>query len=207
MPAMEVLIVDDHAFIHETLAAVVRKALPGVTVRAASSLDDAVAQARASSRLELVLLDLGLPGCAGIEALARFRSALPKLRVAVVSALEDAATVHAAFAAGAVGYVPKTTPAPLMVAMVRLIAEGGTYFPPQLMALPPEETPKVALTERQAAVLRLLIKGLGNRQIAKKLEISENTVKQHTHAVYGALKVSSRTQAIVAAARLGIKPE
>jgi DNA-binding NarL/FixJ family response regulator len=207
MPNVEVLIVDDHAFIHEILAAMVRKAVPGATVRAASTLGEAIAQARASSRLDLVLLDLRLPGCAGIEALARFRTALPKLRVAVVSAIEDAASVHAVFAAGAVGYIPKTTRPPVMVAAIRLIAEGGTYFPPHLMAMPPKEPRKVDLTERQGAVLRLLMKGLGNQQIAKKLEISENTVKQHTHAVYGALKVSSRTQAIVAAARLGIKPD
>ena len=204
---MEVLIVDDHSFIHVTLGAVVRKAVPGALVHVASSLAEAIAQARGNARLGLVLLDLGLPGCAGIEALARFRAALPKLRVAVVSALEDADCVHAAFAAGAAGYIPKTTPPQMMVATVRLIAGGGTWFPPEIMAMPPAETRKVDLTGRQAAVLRLLVKGLGNRQIARKLDIAENTVKQHTHALYGALKVSSRTQAIAAAARLGIKPD
>lgn len=203
---MEVLIVDDHAFIHETLTAVVRKAVPGAAVRAADSLADAIAAA-APSRLDLVLLDLGLPGCTGVDALERFRAALPKLRVAVVSAAEDASSVQAAFAAGAVGYIPKTTPPAVMVAAVRLIAEGGTYFPSQLMAESSRKALKVELTERQDAVLRLLVKGLGNQQIAKTLEISENTVKQHMHAVYGALKVSSRAQAIVAAARLGIKPD
>lgn len=204
---MEVLIVDDHAFIHETLAAVVRKAVPGASVRTASSLADAIAQARKSAPPDLVLLDLGLPGCTGIDALARFRAALPKSRTAVISATEDAACMRAAFAAGAVGYIPKTTLPPVMVAAVRLIAEGGTYVPPQLTAAPPDEASKLDLTGRQAAVLRLLVKGLGNQEIAKKLDISENTVKQHTHALFSTLKVKSRTQAIVAAARLGIKSE
>lgn len=127
---MEVLIVDDHPFIHETLTAVVRKAVPGAMVSTADSLADGIVQARAAAQLELVLLDLGLPGCAGIESLTRFRSALPKLRIAVVSAADDASNVHAAFAAGAVGFIPKATKPPVMVAAVRLIAEGGTYFPP-----------------------------------------------------------------------------
>lgn len=202
---MEVLIVDDHAFIHETLAAVVRKAVPGAAVRATDTLADAIAKAASPPRLDLVLLDLGLAGCAGVEALTRFRVALPKLRVAVVSADDEVASVHAAFAAGASGYIPKTMRPQLMVAAVRLIAEGGTYFPPELMTA--AAAPKAGLTERQVAVLRLLAKGLGNRQIAKKLDIAENTVKQHTHALYGALKVRSRTEAIAAAARLGIKPD
>jgi DNA-binding NarL/FixJ family response regulator len=204
---MEVLIVDDHAFIHETLAAVVRKAVPGATVRVASSLADGIAQARRSAPPRLVLLDLGLPGCAGVEALSQFRAALPKPRTAVISAIEEISCMRAAFKAGAVGYVPKTTLPPVMVAAVRLMAEGGTYVPPQLTSAPPEEPFRPDLTERQEAVLRLLAKGLGNQEIGRKLDISENTVKQHTHALYTALKVSSRTQAIVAAARLGIKAD
>lgn len=203
---MEVLIVDDHAFIHETLTAVVQKAVPGSSVRAASSLAEGIAEARRSAP-GLVLLDLGLPGCTGVEALTRFRAAHAKLRVAVISAIEDALCMRAAFVAGAVGYIPKTTLPPVMVAAVRLVAEGGIYVPPQLTATPPEEASKPDLTERQAAVLRLLVKGLGNQEIAKKLDIAENTVKQHTHALYSALKVRSRTQAIVAAARLGIKSD
>jgi len=201
---MEVLIVDDHAFIHESLAAVVRKAVPGSAVRTASSLAQAIAETHKPARPQLVLLDLGLPGCAGVEALTKYRAALPKPRVAVISGTEDTACMRAAFAAGAVGYIPKSTPPRVMVAAVRLIADGGTYVPPQLTDAPPEKASKPELTERQTAVLRLLVKGFGNQEIAKKLDIAENTVKQHTHALYGALKVSSRTQAILAAARLGI---
>jgi len=204
---MEVLIVDDHAFIHETLTAVVHKAVPGAAVRTASSLAEAIAETRKPARPQLVLLDLGLPGCAGVEALTRYRAAQPEPRVAVVSANDDAASVHAVFAAGAAGFIPKTMPALAIVATVRLIAGGGTWFPPEIMATPPQEARKSGLTGRQAAVLRLLVKGLGNQEIAQKLDISENTVKQHTHAVYTALRVSSRTQAILAAARLGIKSE
>ena len=95
----------------------------------------------------------------------------------------------------------------LMVAAVRLIAEGGAYFLPHLLVAPPKEAHKAGLTDRQTAVLRLLIKGFGNQEIAHRLKIAENTVKQHTHAIYAVLEVTSRTQAIVAAARLGIGSE
>lgn len=204
-PETQVLIVDDHGFIHESLSAVVGKAMPGAAVHAVSTLEEAIIWARRSAGLAFVLMDLGLPGCTGIDALARFRGALPKSRVLVVTATEDAKTVRAAFAAGAVGYIPKNMPPALMVATIRLIAEGGTYFPPELLATPIEKAH--GLTDRQAAVLKLVVKGLGNQEIAKRLKISENTVKQHTHAIYSVLKVTSRTQALVAAARLGITSE
>ena len=201
---MDVLIVDDHPIIHETLGAVVKRALPGATVRAEKDLAGAIDCARRLNKLELVLLDLGLPGCTGIEALRRFRKALPRARVAVVSATEDPACMRSALEAGAVGYILKTSAPSVMVAAVRLISEGGTYVPPEAMSGAPDA---VGLTERQADVLRLLMKGLPNRQIAERLDIAENTVKQHPHAVYKALGVLSRTEAIVAAARRGIKLE
>ena len=104
---------------------------------------------------------------------------------------------------------------PLIAWQIEALARAGfrdivinaAWLAPQLTAAPPDEASKLDLTGRQTAVLRLLVKGLANQEIAKKLDISENTVKQHTHALYGALKVSSRTQAIVAAARLGIKSD
>ena len=89
-PDSQVLIVDDHAFIHASLTAVVGKAMPGAVVHALGALEESIAWARKSAGLALVLMDLGLPGCTGIDALVRFRGALPKSRVLVVSATEDA---------------------------------------------------------------------------------------------------------------------
>ena len=203
---MDVLIVDDHPFIHETLRAVVEKALPGSNVIAENDLPRALATARRLKELNLVLLDLGLPGCTGIEALRLFRKAMPQSRVAVVSATEDSSIMRAALKAGAAGYIPKSALPSVMVAAVRLIAEGGTYVPPEAIAVPEGSGAARALTQRQTEVLRLLIKGFANRQIAQQLEISEDTVKQHAHAVFEKLGVSSRTEAVAAAGRLGIKP-
>jgi len=202
---MEILIVDDHPFIHETLRAVVEKAVPGATVAAESDLAHALASARRMTDLKLVLLDLGLPGFGGIEALRAFRKALPRIRIAIVSATDDPARMREALDAGAEGFIPKTSLPSLMVDAVRLIANGGRYVPPEAMSALPGARAAIRLTRRQADVLHLIIGGLHNRQIAAQLDISEDTVKQHAHAVFEKLGVTSRTEAIAAAGRLGIK--
>jgi DNA-binding NarL/FixJ family response regulator len=207
---MDFLLVDDHPIIHETLAAVVRSLVPGAQVHSEADLAGALARARELKELALVLLDLGLPGCSGIEALLRLRKALPRVRIAIISATEDAASVRSALDAGAVGYMPKTSQPKVLADALRLILEGGIYIPPQGMEESPRKSASMAdlgLTERQGEVLKLVAKGLPNSEIARKLAISENTVKQHAHSAYRLLGVSSRTEAMVVLARLGIKAE
>lgn len=208
---MDFLLVDDHPIIHETLGAVVRSLVPGARIHSENDLAGALARAHELKDLELVLLDLGLPGCSGIDALLRLRKALPRARIVIVSASEDAESVRGALEAGAVGYVPKTSTPRVMSDALRLILDGGTYIPPQAVeAVSQKKTASMAdlgLTERQADVLRLVAKGLPNGEIARKLSISESTVKQHAHAAYRLLGVSSRTEAMVVLARLGVKAE
>jgi two-component system, NarL family, nitrate/nitrite response regulator NarL len=206
---MDVLLVDDHPIIHETIGAVVRKVAPQAQFHSESDLGNALSRARQLKKLELVLLDLALPGCSGLEALVRFRKILPRLRIAVISATEDPDSVRAALDAGAVGYLPKTSPPKVLADALQLILNGGTYIPPQLMGSEPptRKQPKLSdfgITDRQADVLRLLIKGLTNAEIARQLSISENTVKQHAHAAYRSLGVSSRTEAMVVLATMGV---
>lgn len=209
---MEVLLIDDHPIIHETLGAVVRSLAPEAQVHSETDLGGAVARARSLKNLELVMLDLGLPGCTGIEALVRFLKVIPRSKVIVISATEDSASVRAALDAGAVGYLPKTSTPKVMADALRLVLDGGFYVPPQAMgAVPPvRRLPNFAdlgVTERQADVLKLVAKGLSNSEIAHALGISENTVKQHAHAAYRALGVSSRTEAMVVLAKMGIRDE
>ncbi|HVL34816.1 MAG TPA: response regulator transcription factor [Burkholderiales bacterium] len=209
---MDVLVVDDHPMLHETLGAVVRSVLPGAVVHGEMDLAGGLSKARELQALDLVLLDLGLPGCTGIEALLRFRKALPRARVVVISANEDSAAVRAALDAGAAGYVPKTSPPRVIAEALRFIVEGGVYVPAEVLGTPaaprrPIRLADLGITERQGDVLRLLVRGLTNGQIASALAISRNTVKQHAHAAYRALGVSSRTEAVVALARMGIPPE
>jgi DNA-binding NarL/FixJ family response regulator len=119
---MDVLIIDDHPLIHETLSAMVHKAIPGATVHAESELGAAMARARGLADFRIALLDLGLPGYTGIEALLRFRSAFPEVRVIVVSATDDPVTMERAIAAGAAWYLPKTAKPFAMVAAIKATA-------------------------------------------------------------------------------------
>ena len=119
---MDVLIVDDHPLIHETLSAMVRAAIPGASVHAVIDLGAALVRAMELPDLRLALLDLGLPGYSGIEALVRFRSAFPQVRVIVVSATDDPAIMEQAIAAGAAWYLPKTAKPYAMVAAIKSTA-------------------------------------------------------------------------------------
>jgi DNA-binding NarL/FixJ family response regulator len=209
---MDVLLIDDHPIIHETLGAVVRSLVPDAQIHSEIDLGGAITKARQLKDLGLVLLDLGLPGFSGMEALLRFRKTFPRARVMIISATEDSDSVRSALDAGAVGYMPKTSTPKVMSDAIRLVLDGGFYVPPQAMGtvLPTKKPPSLAdlgITERQADVLRLVAKGLPNIEIGRKLNISENTVKQHAHAAYRALGVSSRTEAMVVLAKMGIRDE
>ena len=119
---MDVLIIDDHPILHETLSVMVRNAIPGATVHVESELGAALARAKTLPDFKVALLDLGLPGYTGIEALLRFRSAFSDVRVIVVSATEDPVTMERAINAGAAWYLPKTAKPYAMVAAIKSAA-------------------------------------------------------------------------------------
>jgi len=202
---MKILIVDDHPILHEVLGAVARKVFQDADVCFASDLEEALQHARDGNAVDLALLDLGLPRYTGMEALIAFRRAFPSVPTVVVSATEDRAAVLHALELGAKGYVPKTHAPPLMAAALRVVSTGGLYVPPQALedGLGGEREPH--LTGRQLDVLRLLVKGLANKEIAQRLRIANDTVKQHAKAIYAALGIKARSQAIRAAERRGIK--
>ena len=128
---MEVLIIDDDTLIHELLAAVVRKAFPGWDVAFATDLEAAFQRVAHHGEPDLALLDLGLPGQSGLDALRRFRGKFPQMPVVVVSASEERKAIRAALAAGAAGYIPKTLSTEAMLAALKIVANGDTYVPPQ----------------------------------------------------------------------------
>jgi DNA-binding NarL/FixJ family response regulator len=129
---MEVLIIDDDPLIHEIMSAVVRKALDEPKVETVSDLDSAFRRLAHHALPDLALLDLGLPGQAGLDSLRRFRWKFPEVPVVVVSALDDPKAMRIALDAGASGFIPKASSPQVMIAAVKLVAGGGTYVPPVL---------------------------------------------------------------------------
>lgn len=200
-----VLAVDDHPLTLEIICAVLQKVFPHAQVQGLASLDGALRSAREDGPPEMVVLDLGLPGCSGIEALARVKTACPGAAIVVYSAADDGDIVRAALRAGARGYIPKSTSRHHMQIALELVADGGVYVPAEAMAGMGE--PPQVLSDRELGVLRLMGRGHSNRRIARTMGISETTVKHHVSAILRALGVSSRTEAVVAARRRGLIPD
>src|SRR5512134_2960688 len=131
MPDMEVLLVDDQAVTIQVYAASVRKTFSGARVHTAVDLPEAL-QIAAGRALDLVLLDLSLPTCTGLEALYRFRSAFPAVPILVVSSKEDRQRVLECLQAGARGYITKTSAVQGLPAAMKVVVEGGKYVPPRI---------------------------------------------------------------------------
>ena len=230
---MRVLVVDDHPMMADALRVALLTLERAADVVCVGDLASALAATADDAAFDLALLDLGLPDCAGHDGLARLRDERPYLPVVVVSGASDPETILGALDLGAMGFIPKTSSREVLLNAVRLVASGGIYVPvealkaraartgaPDAMSTPLPEAPAPAssgaagvtpadlgLTPRQGDVLSLVLKGLPNKLIARKLDIADGTVKVHVSAVLQALKVSTRTQALIAATRLGLRLE
>lgn len=208
---MQVLVVDDHPLIQEMVRAILERTFKPCAVYLEGTLESALKRAEGLMSLDLVVLDLGLPGCTECDAFTRFQKRFPSLAVVVLSAMDTAVTIRRVLASGARGYIPKTSGAKVMESAFRLVTDGGTYVPAEALiasgAPMPLSTaaPEFVLSARQLDVLKRIAKGFGNRQIANELAISENTVKHHAHEIYQALGVATRTEALVAAMRQGLR--
>jgi DNA-binding NarL/FixJ family response regulator len=215
--ALRVLLIDDHPLVQDAVGNVLRGLDPAVDIAVAGECNAGLEIAARGAELDLLLLDLNLPGLSGIPALKRWRSQYPSVPVVVLSALDDSATVLAAINGGAAGYIPKSSSNQVMREALRLVLAGGKYLPPELLARPAgtgrssnsqrqaiKDADSLGLTDRQIAVLRLIVKGAPNKVICRELGLAERTVKAHVTAVLRSLKVSSRTQAAVEAVRLGL---
>jgi DNA-binding NarL/FixJ family response regulator len=169
--------------------------------------------------LDLVLLDLALPGMSGFNLIGKLHERLPSLPVVVLSALEEPENVRHAINAGAMGFVPKSAATRVLIEVLQQVLEGNVTVPlalqssgpPVSHALPgaadtPSATePDVALlTLRQLEVLSRVCQGKTNKQIATELGLSEKTVKAHVTAIFKVLGVVNRTQAVLVARRVGM---
>lgn len=215
---MKVLLVDDHALFREGLRLLLQRMGDQFEVLEAGDCDSAFDLIKITPDLGLILLDLALPDMPGLDALSLIRTHHPAIPVVVISAAEDRPSVLEAINRGAMGFIPKSSDSTLLMNALQLVLAKGVYIPASVLTNPfnaSETTPKsmlekkngtlreLGLSERQIEVLSLMVQGLPNKLIARKLALSEPTVKSHVTSALRALNVGNRTQAVLAVGRLG----
>src|SRR5450631_1687221 len=203
--APRVLIADDHPLYCDALRAVVPQACPGADISEANSQEQVLAAVAAGREFSLVLLDLNLPGAAGLSCLTELRRAVPTTPIVVVSAVGDPKIMQDVIMGGACAFIPKSAPGQVLINALRVILAGGTYMPTGILAALRDANTGASSTEltlRQRRVLELLSTGLSNKRIARALEISEITVKAHVSAIFRKLGVTNRVQAGLEARRV-----
>lgn len=209
MTATRLIIVDDHPLFRGALNQALKLALPDAVINEAPSLDELTQVLAAGGDIDLVLLDLAMPGVQGLSGLLFLRAQYPETPVVVVSATEDRATIRRCIEFGASGFIPKSEPVENIRAAVQAVLAGTLWTPADVdltLSSPPENADLLArissLTPQQLRVLMMLSEGLPNKLIAFKLGVSEATIKAHVSQILTKLGVDSRTQAVIAINRL-----
>jgi two-component system nitrate/nitrite response regulator NarL len=215
---MRVLVIDDHDLFRVGLRLLLQSLDPEMEVALTSTIEEATGMA-AGGGFDLILMDWHLEGVSGADGLVALREASPHSRVVVLSGEKSASLIRSVVDLGAVGFIPKdVTPERLMQAL-QTIAGGGIYLPATVLSGPGSPAPKAAsgsalrditlafpgLTQRQGEVLTATLRGLPNKLIARELGISDGTVKTHLSVIYRELGVQSRTEAVYACARHGVR--
>ena len=201
------VIADDHPLFRGAMREAISGLLEKVDIAEAGTFDDVVELL--SSDVDLVLLDLAMPGVRGFSGLMYMRAQYPSVPVIVVSANDDPTAIRRCMEFGASGFIPKTLGVDTMRAAISRVLGGGVWAPPDvdLSAGSDSEAAELigrmaTLTPQQVRVLMMLSEGLLNKQIAYQLGVSEATVKAHVSAILQKLGVESRTQAVIAAAKI-----
>lgn len=227
---MKLLLIDDHVLFRDGLSLLIshRLKLPDgepLDVLEAGNLAQAQDVLCTHPDVALVLLDLGLPDQKGLGTLHQWRTMAPNTPVVVLSADDRTETIVDAIDGGAAGFIPKTVSAPVMQEALQHVLAGGVYLPPLPESLGQQDDEVwiggetvpagldadenwsgavLGLSPRQVDVLRLLVDGKANKEICRRLNLSESTIKTHLTAIFRKLKVNTRTQAVVAVAQAGV---
>ncbi len=216
---MKILVVDDHVLIRDAVRGVLKELKGDADVLEASDCRQAMALiAENADDLGLILLDLHLPDRDGFSALSEMRERYPAISVVVLSGQHDRSTVMKALDLGVSGFIPKSGLREVMLSALQLVFAGSTYIPPEILdrdtsitplpgpkpaSLPHASPSDLGLTERQLDVLALMMQGKSNKAICRVLDLAEPTVKNHVTAILKALKVTNRTEAVIAVRELG----
>jgi len=215
---MNILIADDHDLVREGLKHTLTQ-LPGmVTFIEAASADEVMRALLNDQPVHLIILDLHMPGTNGLELLTTLCNEHPDIPVVALSAIEDPQIIQRTIDRGAVGFIPKHVSNEVLISALQLVLAGGVYIPTEIFNKHSYDTSAAnapanylqrphKLTERQMDVLHLLSNGESNKAIARKLGLSEHTIKIHISAIFKALGVNNRTAAALAYQKIGFRTQ
>ena len=217
---MDILLIDDHHIFRDGLKLLLQQQGSDWVTHAAADAAEARQAINSNVDFDLILLDYNLPDGNGLDLLREIKSIVPATPVALLSAHEDPQLIQATLAAGASGFITKSSSSEVMLSALQLIFSGGVYVPPAILAQnfpsqPTSQTENLSqpvekksseyhLTERQLEVLQEMVKGLANKEIARELNMSPSTVKAHIAAILREFDVNNRTQAVALAQEKGL---
>jgi len=217
---MRILIADDHPFFRAGLRLELGKLASDIEYFEVETFQQCIHEINQGKDFELVLIDLDMPDSDGIEVIRTIRDLLPNACMVVISGTETVEVIAQVLSFGVQGYIPKSSPRPVVIKALELVMSGGIYLPPELLMkigrssaghLQAEVSrdrclsdTAVSLTQRESEVLLLLAQGMMNKEIARKLNISNPTVRAHVTAIFRSLNVNNRTQAGHVASKLGL---
>ena len=212
----KIIIADDHPLFREALKLALAQALPGATAFEVDTVDTLLAALNEHPDVDLLLLDLGMPGAHGFSALVQARAHYPSVPVVVISGREDTGLAQRTLTHGAAAFIAKSASLPTIIDALQTILQGGVWSPlePRSMAgargnsVPPDEADAArrvaSLTPQQFRVMSMLCSGQSNKRIALQLAVSEATVKAHMTAILEKMGAENRTQAVLVAQRLAL---
>jgi two-component system NarL family response regulator len=199
---LRVVVADDHPVVREGVVAIINRQ-PDMTVVAEAADGQAAVAAAVTERPDVILLDLRMPRLSGLEATREIRRAIPKARILVLTTYDGDEDIFRALQEGAMGYLLKDLASRELLDAIRAVAGGQRVVPDRVATQLADRLSTTQLTERELAVLKALVEGKSNRQIADALSITEWTVKGHLKHIFTKLDVTDRTQAATAALRRG----
>lgn len=200
---MKFLLVDDHILFREGMKHILHEMQPDVEVLEASNSTEAITMNSTVPDINLILLDLQLPDLDGLSTMKKILSTSPTSLIVILTASELLSDMRLALTSGAMGYISKNVAPGIMIRALQLVLSGGIYVPPAMITyiknIDNQDNEKIYLTPRQTEILKLIIDGHSNKQLAVKLGLTEATIKTHVSAIFKVLKVKNRTQAAMMA--------
>lgn len=202
-----IVIADDHPLFRNALFQSIHMAISGTNLLEADSQDSLFSLLDKSGDIDLLLLDLKMPGSNGVSGLIQLRQQYPELAIVVISASEEDSVIQQVYNHGAFGFIPKSSDMHTLLSALKQILNGEPYFPATISHSDHYQqlTTKIsALTPQQYKVSTMLTEGLLNKQIAYELNVSEATIKAHMTAIFRKLEVKNRTQAVILLQQLAV---